>query len=186
MCPKPAANTAQDATAATSSGSAPSSHQTSATSTFIDISALQPFTCAKVKGTIRSFRGVKQVSLERFTIVKTMEEEMRFWEERSRFLVDVLSVPWEVEEVEVGRLRVKAESGDGDARGGDGKKGGRDRDRGMGKEAERKRRREEGEEKDRLRIEKRYAREEQVRHKLAMRCRAASASAVTIAPKKRQ
>lgn len=176
MCPKHASNTAASA-AAGSGGEA--AHQTSATSTFIDLSSLQPFTRAKVKGTITSFRGVKQVSLERFTIVKTMGEEVRFWEERSRFLVDVLSVPWVVGEGEVRRLRKEAESGSGGgARGGDWKRD-RDRDEGQGKELERKRRREEREERDRLRIERRYAREEQVRHKLAMRCRAASAVAVT-------
>lgn len=112
-------------------------------------------------------------------MLKTMDEEVRFWEERSRFLVDVLSVPWEVEEGEVRRLRREAEGGAGGVHGGDGKG-----DRGS-REIERKRRREEKEERDRLRLERRYAREEQVRHKLAMRCRAASAGVDTAGSAKR-
>ncbi|KAK2758270.1 hypothetical protein FQN54_004115 [Arachnomyces sp. PD_36] len=170
VCPKVTApNNSNPSTTST-----PSTHVTYKTSTPINLLPLQPSTLAKLKGTITTFRGIKQVSLERYTVLTSMAQEIRFWEERSRFLVDVLSVPWEVGEGEVRRLRARAESGGGQGQG----RGGGAGTGGRGGDVERRKRREEREEKDRLRIERRYAREEIVRHKLAVRCRAASAAAV--------
>lgn len=100
-----------------------------------------------------------QLHLERFTILPDTNAEVQFWEEKTRFLVDVLSVPWRLTGEEVEQLRREGVYSEGKKR----------RKRVMRREeAERReRRREEREERDRVRIERRYAREEAARERLA-------------------
>ncbi|PGG97731.1 hypothetical protein GX51_07175 [Blastomyces parvus] len=162
-------------------------HLASATHRPLNITPLLPGARAKLKGTISCFRGVLQLHLERYEILHDTNAEVRFWDERTRFRLQVLSVPWVVARGEVEKLRAEAE---GVAVGGAASHKDGDRDlnadghvvarrrkaeRGREREKERARRREEREERDRLRIEKRYEKEEVVREKLARRCREKSA-----------
>jgi hypothetical protein len=128
----------------------------------LDISTLWPGVLAKLKGTLAIFRGVLQLHLERYALLADTNAELRFWDERARFLVDVLCVPWFLGPEEVERLR--REGADGEVA-----KLARQRDRGR-----REKKRVEREERDRLRIEREYAREEALRNKLAAECREAS------------
>ncbi|PYH99606.1 hypothetical protein BO71DRAFT_479294 [Aspergillus ellipticus CBS 707.79] len=135
-------------------------HQTPTTHTPIDITPLQPGALAHVKGTITTFRGAVQLNLERMFLVRDTNTEMRFVDQRSRFLVEVLAVPWWVggaEEVE--RLRGEAE----------------EEEERVVEEQERlrrrQRRREEREERDRRRIMREWEREERGREKEAGWCR---------------
>ncbi|EQL31572.1 hypothetical protein BDFG_06147 [Blastomyces dermatitidis ATCC 26199] len=162
-------------------------HLASATNRPLNITPLLPGARAKLKGTISCFRGMLQLHLERYEILRDTNAEVRFWDERTRFRLQVLSVPWVVARGEVERLRVEAEgvavAAAAGRKDGDGylnadghvvarrRKAERERER----EKERERRRGEGEERDRLRIEKRYEREQVVREKLARRCREKSA-----------
>lgn len=71
-----------------------------------DISSLKPGLVVKVKGTLSVFRSSYQIILEKFEIISgNTAAEMRFWDERSRFLIDVLSVPWSLTTTEVADLR---------------------------------------------------------------------------------
>lgn len=92
--------------------------------------------------------------------------EVRFWEERTRTFVDILSVPWVLSKDEVEALRkefIREEDRE--------KKRKREREL---KREKRVKRLEEKEERDRVRIERRYAKEEVLRVKLAEACRNAS------------
>ncbi|OAX82545.1 hypothetical protein ACJ72_03102 [Emergomyces africanus] len=161
----------------------PPTHLTSTTHKPLNITPLLPGARAKLKGTISCFRGMFQLHLERYEMLLDTNAEVRFWDERTRFRVQVLSVPWVVAQREVEKLRREAEgggtrnSGDVKSLNGDGyvvarrRKAEKQRER----ERERGRRRMEREERDRLRIQRRYEREEVVREKLAARCREKSA-----------
>lgn len=70
-----------------------------------DTDTLTVGTVAKLKGTLSRFRNSMQLVLERFTILRDPNAEVRFWDERTRFLVDVLSVPWSLTSGEVAHLR---------------------------------------------------------------------------------
>lgn len=70
----------------------------------------------KAKGGISEFRGTKQLVLERITVVETTDAEVRAWEERVRFRMEVLVEPWVVEEGVRRRLEVKAGEGNGKGR----------------------------------------------------------------------
>ncbi|KAG5294503.1 OB-fold nucleic acid binding domain-containing protein [Histoplasma ohiense] len=161
-------------------------HLTSATKKPLNITPLLPGVRAKLKGTISYFRGMFQLCLERYEMLHNMTAEVHFWDERTRFRLQVLCVPWVVTQEEVEKLRGEAEGltaasaariggvGDCDVDlNADGhvvarrRKAERERER----ERDRERRRVEREERDRLRIEKRYEREEVVREILAKRCR---------------
>ncbi|KAL9115138.1 MAG: hypothetical protein Q9227_000932 [Pyrenula ochraceoflavens] len=48
----------------------------------------------KLKGTISTFRNVRQITLERISIVEDTNAEARFWQERIQLFNDVLSKPW--------------------------------------------------------------------------------------------
>jgi hypothetical protein len=50
----------------------------------------------KVKGTISTFRSVRQIALERLEIVPDTSAEVRFWIQRTQLLTDVLSKPWKL------------------------------------------------------------------------------------------
>ncbi|KAL1956923.1 hypothetical protein VTO42DRAFT_6670 [Malbranchea cinnamomea] len=141
-------------------------HVAAATRAPLNISPLVPGVVAKLKGTITKFRGMFQLHLERYVILSDTNSEVEFWEQRTRFLVDVLCVPWVLSDEEVERLRRECEE---------------EEVRRVRKKLAKERRlvrmtqkRAEREEKDRLRIERRYAREEAIRQKLAAECAEAS------------
>lgn len=48
----------------------------------------------KVKCTIGSFRGVKQLELKRCGVIKDTTEEVAAWESMAEFKRDVLAAPW--------------------------------------------------------------------------------------------
>ncbi|GJP91020.1 hypothetical protein CBS115989_2387 [Aspergillus niger] len=83
----------------------PTQHISPTTSLALDISPYAPGTFAHLKGTISTFRGVNQLQLERVFPVRDTNAEMRFLDQRSRFLVEVLDVPWRLGREEVERLR---------------------------------------------------------------------------------
>ncbi|OOF99436.1 hypothetical protein ASPCADRAFT_126353 [Aspergillus carbonarius ITEM 5010] len=134
-------------------------HISPTTQTLLDITPLNPGTLAHVKGTISTFRNKIQLQLERFFIIRDINIEMRFVDQRSRFLVEVLSVPWRLGGEEVERLRGEME----------------EEEERVEEEQERVRRRErrrvEREERDARRIQRVWEREERVRAKEAGCCR---------------
>lgn len=78
----------------------------------IDISSLQPGTLVRVKGILSTFRNNMQIHLERFERVADTNVEMRFLDDRLRFLIEVLSVPWVLSDEEIEVLQESAERGD--------------------------------------------------------------------------
>ncbi|KAJ5991045.1 hypothetical protein N7499_011589 [Penicillium canescens] len=87
-------------------------HMTATENDPINITSLQPGTTIRIKGTLSLFRSSMQINLERFTLVPDTNAEMAFLDERLRFLIEVLSVPWELSDAEVEGYRVDAEMGD--------------------------------------------------------------------------
>jgi hypothetical protein len=94
-----------------------------------------------------------QVNLERFKIVADTNAEMRFLDDRLRFLIEVLSVPWVLTDDEIASLQEAAERGD--------EKALEDRRRAE----KRARKRIEREAKDARAIARQYEREEKFREK---------------------
>ncbi|KAL1965543.1 hypothetical protein VTN77DRAFT_5627 [Rasamsonia byssochlamydoides] len=137
-------------------------HVASTTRSPLDVSALTPGAVVKVKGTLSSFRSTMQVVLERFFILPDTNAEIRFWDERTRYLVDVLLVPWSLSAEEIAQLRREAEEED--------QREVRDRRRAQ----EKKKRLAEREEKYRLRIQRRWEQEEKLRERQAAICREAN------------
>lgn len=133
-------------------------HVSATDRTIIDTTALKPGTMAKIKGTLSQFRGNMQLQLERFTLVGDTNAEMQFLDERLRFFVEVLSVPWVLSEAEIKQLREDAEQGDLEAV--------ERRRRAEG----RVKRRVEREERDQRHIRRRYEKEEKRRDKEAIAC----------------
>jgi hypothetical protein len=128
-------------------------HLTSTDRDEIDISALQPGALVRVKGVLSSFRNTMQVHLERFERVADTNAEMQFLDDRLRFLIEVLSVPWILTDDEVEALQEAAERGD-------------ERAIEEKRRAEKRaRKRMEREEKDARAIARRYEREEQARER---------------------
>ncbi|KAJ5662236.1 uncharacterized protein N7477_009852 [Penicillium maclennaniae] len=134
-------------------------HVSATDRTVLDISSLVPGTPVKLKGTLSMYRQTMQLQLERFVLVPDTNAEMQFVDERVRFLVDVLSVPWILLEEEIEQLRLEAEQGDIKAL--------EERKRA----ARRTKRRMEREERDQRHIQKRYEREEKRRAKEACVCK---------------
>ncbi|KAJ5467043.1 hypothetical protein N7475_004795 [Penicillium sp. IBT 31633x] len=87
-------------------------HVTSKDRDEIDISSLQPGALVRVKGTLSMFRSRMQLNLERFWRVGDTNAEMRFLDDRLRFLIEVLSVPWVLSDEEVETLRREADRSD--------------------------------------------------------------------------
>ncbi|KAM5454383.1 hypothetical protein MaudCBS49596_002401 [Microsporum audouinii] len=154
---------AVEAGAATGTVSAPAVYMTSTTHEPIDISSLVPGVIAKLKGTVISFRNMKQLHLERFVLLTDMAGEIQFWDERTRFLVDVLNRPWHLSTRQIEQLRIE-ETGLEEKKMKKARVREKDRARRESKRAER-------EEKDYERIVRRYEREEDVRRTYAERCR---------------
>lgn len=133
-------------------------HIATTTKTTLDITPLTPGTTIKVKGTLSSFRATMQLQLERVFAVPDTNAEVHFLDQRIRFLVEVLSVPWVLTGEEIERLRRDAE----------------EEDERVEEEQERARKRQrkkvEREERDQRRIQKLWEREERVREKEAVSC----------------
>ncbi|KAJ1707977.1 hypothetical protein AFCA_009293 [Aspergillus flavus] len=138
-------------------------HVAATNKTTVDTNPLVPGVVVQVKGTLSTFRGTMQVQLERVAVVQDTNAEMRFLDQRSRYLVEVLSVPWSLTEEDVERLRYEAD----------------DEEERLEEEQERikrrQRRRIEREEKDQRRIQKLWEREERLRAKEALYSRDAGA-----------
>ncbi|KAJ5383533.1 Nucleic acid-binding OB-fold [Penicillium concentricum] len=96
-------------TAPTATSLTRTTHITSKDRDEIDISALEPGTLVRVKGTLSTFRSQMQLNLERFWIVRDTNTEMQFLDSRLRFLIEVLSVPWVLTDEEIETLRADAE-----------------------------------------------------------------------------
>ncbi|PCG93298.1 hypothetical protein PENOC_088330 [Penicillium occitanis (nom. inval.)] len=153
-------------TAATATAAAAATEMTNVTSTArapIDISTLQIGTCVKLKGTLspkfKTSTPTMTVILERFWPLAETNLEIKFWNERSRFLMDVLSKPWRLSADEIEELRKQAQSQE--------RKVIRDRQR----KQERQKRVQEREEKYHRRIMRRWEAEEKVRKAEEVRVR---------------
>ncbi|PKX99122.1 OB-fold domain-containing protein [Aspergillus novofumigatus IBT 16806] len=148
-------------------------HVAATNRTDLDISPLVPGTVVQAKGTLTMFRDTMQLQLERFFLIRDTAAEMRFVDQRSRYLVEVLTVPWELTGEEVERLRLEAEAEEEQAE----------------EEQERARRRHrkraEREEKDQRRIQRMWEREEQFREKEAVLCQEAGRRAMHAIKRKR-
>ncbi|OGM44865.1 OB-fold nucleic acid binding domain protein [Aspergillus bombycis] len=138
-------------------------HVAATNKTTVDTTALVPGVVVQVKGTLSMFRATMQIQLERVSVVQDTNAEIQFLDQRSRYLVEVLSVPWSLAEEEVERLRSEAD----------------DEEERLEEEQERikrrQRRRIEREEKDQRRIQKLWEREERLRAKEALYSRDAGA-----------
>jgi len=80
----------------------------------IDDTTLDIGTVVKVKCTIEEFRGVKQLDLQRTSVVKTTAEEIKAWSGLSHFNKTVLSSPWVLtnEELEILQQEIVTEKDD--------------------------------------------------------------------------
>ncbi|KAF9892133.1 hypothetical protein FE257_002539 [Aspergillus nanangensis] len=135
------------------------SHIAATPGTDLDISPLIPGAVVQVKGTLSMFRGTMQLQLERWAMVRDTNAEMLFLDQRSRYLVEVLSSPWRLSKEEIEQLEVDAD----------------EEEEKMEEEQARMRRRlrkrAEREEKDAQRIQKSWEREENIRSAEAIYCR---------------
>ena len=142
----------------TKTGPEEETHVATTTKTTLNITPLTPGTTIKVKGTLSTFRATMQLQLERVFAVPDTNAEMHFLDQRTRFLVEVLSVPWVLSGEEIVRLRRDAE----------------EEDERVEEEQERVRKRQrkrvEREERDQRRIQKLWEREERAREKEAVSC----------------
>ncbi|OKL61303.1 hypothetical protein UA08_03209 [Talaromyces atroroseus] len=139
-------------------------HITSTARTPIDITELRIGTAVKIKGTLSCklplFQTTNtQVILERFWVLCDTSAEIKFWNERSRFLMDVLSKPWCLTEDEIASLRQQARVEQGRAM--------KERQRMQ----ERKKRLEGREQRYQRRIVRRWQAEEKLREKESERVR---------------
>lgn len=134
-------------------------HQSTTANTPLDISDLHPQTVVKVKGTLSVFRGTVQIQLERYFTVRDTNTEMRFLDQRVRFLVEVLASPWVLSSEEVEVLKDEREEEevrvDGERR----------------RAEKRRRKMVDREEKDRRKIMKKWEMEERLREVEAGACR---------------
>lgn len=60
----------------------------------VDLTGVDVGSVVKVKGGIGSFRGEKQMTLERLTLVRTTNEEAEAWAQNAAYRRDILSKPW--------------------------------------------------------------------------------------------
>lgn len=60
----------------------------------VDGEELDVSSVVKVKGTISTFRDVKQLELKRIWVVRTTNEEAAFWSQLAKFKQETLSLPW--------------------------------------------------------------------------------------------
>jgi len=69
-------------------------------------------TVVDVKGGLASFRGNKQIKIEKMTVLRSTDEEMVLWEKARQFRGDVLDKPWKLTERQIRRCRKEAERQD--------------------------------------------------------------------------
>ncbi|KAL8812666.1 MAG: hypothetical protein Q9200_000854 [Gallowayella weberi] len=74
----------------------------------VDLQDFDVGSVVKIKGGISEFRGEKQVTLERISLVRTTDEEAALWADNATFHRDVLSRPWVVGHVEQRSAKMKA------------------------------------------------------------------------------
>jgi len=79
----------------------------------VDLSGVEIGKVVKVKGCIGSFRGVRQVLLERVWVVGDTAEEVGCWEETVRFKEEILDEPWKLGLEDVARLKREEERATG-------------------------------------------------------------------------
>lgn len=87
-----------------------------ATGRTIDLRGIDIGSVVKLKGGIGSFRGEKQITLERVSVVHTTNEEAAAWAENAEFRTSVLNVPWVISEEAEKKARRKAEGLDREKR----------------------------------------------------------------------
>lgn len=87
-----------------------------ATGVRIDLRGIDIGSVVKLKGGIGSFRGEKQILLERISTIRTTNEEAAAWAENTEFRMTVLDIPWLVSEKDEKRARRKAEGLDREQR----------------------------------------------------------------------
>ncbi len=63
----------------------------------------------KVKGKVGHFRDIRQIHLERIAIIPDTNAELRFWEQRTRLKIELLSKPWVISSKEQNHLLKAAE-----------------------------------------------------------------------------
>lgn len=66
-------------------------------------------TVVDMAGGLALYRGNKQIKIERATIVRSTEHEIRYWEKARDFKLKVLDSPWELTDKEVRKCRKEAE-----------------------------------------------------------------------------
>ncbi|KAH0544529.1 hypothetical protein FGG08_001301 [Glutinoglossum americanum] len=69
-----------------------------------DISGIDIGTVIRAKGTITTFRNTRQILLKRVEILPDTQSEVKAWKGVTRFRVEVLGKPWELEPEEVARM----------------------------------------------------------------------------------
>jgi hypothetical protein len=134
------------------------------TDTGADISSVDVGSLLKVKGLIGEWWGIRQVLLERVSVVRDTTEEIKIWEENTRFLVDVLSKPWHLQPEELKTHLAEAEDDKGKDRVIEQRK--RERERSVMKREER----------HYVKIQKQWEREEAERWKDAEACQEESSA----------
>lgn len=87
-----------------------------ATGVRIDLRGIDIGSVVKLKGGIGSFRGEKQILLERVSKICTTNEEAAAWAENTKFRRSVLDIPWVVGIKDEKRARSKAEGLDREQR----------------------------------------------------------------------
>lgn len=71
----------------------------------IDKQVLEIGTVVKAKGTISTFRNLRQIELKRIWIVRSTAEEMAEWVEGAKFKGEVLSKPWVLSQEQLKNLQ---------------------------------------------------------------------------------
>lgn len=73
-------------------------------SLFINKAATYIGTVVRLKGTLDSFRNVRQIKLERAWVVKDTNEEAKAWAETAQWHRDIMSKPWVLSERERAKI----------------------------------------------------------------------------------
>ena len=82
---------------------------TTATGRALDLTGFDVGSVVKAKGGLSTFRGVKQLTLERLTHITSTTAEARAWAENTAFRRDVLDRPWVVSVDDQRNLKKEAE-----------------------------------------------------------------------------
>ncbi|KAL8915113.1 MAG: hypothetical protein Q9171_000416 [Xanthocarpia ochracea] len=74
----------------------------------VNLNMFEVGSVVKIKGGISEFRGEKQVTLERISLVRTTSEEVTAWAENAAFYKNVMGKPWVVTERDQRRAKNQA------------------------------------------------------------------------------